>query len=539
MLELNRKGLKNPLPWERAGISLPRFDIERMLRETDESPEWVHFGAGNIFRAFPAMMQQKLLDEGHVKTGIIAVKTHNWRTVETMYAPFDNLSLSVIMERDGELDITVAASIRTTLAGDPEAGGDWTRLKEIFRAPTLKVVSFTITEKGYSLRGADGELLEAVRKDMRKGPGSPVHVMAKAAALAYERFRAGGGAVAFVSMDNCAGNGDILKDSMTKIARAWEEEGLVEKDFPKWLESPRVSYPWTMIDKITPSPSEKVREHLESLGLRAGETLRTEKHAVIAPFVNAERPEYLVVEDNFPGGRPPLELAGGFFTDRETVARVERMKVGSCLNPLHTALAVFGCLLGYTLIADEMKDPHLKKLVEKIGWDEGLPVAEDPGIISPAEFLREVLEERFPNPNIPDTPQRIAADTSQKVGVRFGGTIKAYRDREELNPQDLVFIPLAIAAWCRYLLGLDDSGEEMGLSPDPLLETLTGHLAAVRLGRPEAAKGVLRPILSDERIFALNLYDAGLGEKIEGFFSEMTEGPGAVRAVLQKYLGDK
>ncbi|NLA91103.1 MAG: mannitol dehydrogenase family protein, partial [Synergistaceae bacterium] len=173
MLELNREGLKNPLPWERAGISLPRFDIERMFRETDESPEWVHFGAGNIFRAFPAMMQQKLLDEGHVKTGIIAVKTHNWRTVETMYAPFDNLSLSVIMERDGELDITVAASIRTTLAGDPEAGGDWTRLKEIFRAPTLKVVSFTITEKGYSLRGADGELLEAVRKDMRQGPGSP------------------------------------------------------------------------------------------------------------------------------------------------------------------------------------------------------------------------------------------------------------------------------------------------------------------------------------------------------------------------------
>lgn len=79
----------------------------------------------------------------------------------------------------------------------------------------------------------------------------------------------------------------------------------------------------------------------------------------------------------------------------------------------------------------------------------------------------------------------------------------------------------------------------MALSPDPLLETLTGHLAAVRLGRPETAKGVLRPILSDERIFALNLYDAGLGERIEGFFSEMTEGPGAVRTVLQKYLDDK
>jgi len=157
----------------------------------------------------------------------------------------------------------------------------------------------------------------------------------------------GGCPLAFVSMDNCAHNGDRLKASLEEIARGWAANGLVEETFVRWLrESGKVSFPWTMIDKITPRPSERVRDRLNALGLGTGDTLRTEKHSFIAPFVNAERPEYLVIEDNFPNGRPPLELAGAYFTDRETVDRVERMKVGTCLNPLHNALAVFGCCWG-------------------------------------------------------------------------------------------------------------------------------------------------------------------------------------------------
>ncbi|MDK2959614.1 MAG: fructuronate reductase [Synergistaceae bacterium] len=538
MLKLNREGLMDAEAWKKAGIALPAFDIDEMVRETEKTPEWVHFGAGNIFRVFPALMQQKLLDAGWAKTGIIAVKTYDWQTIGTMYAPFDNLSLAVIMEPDGRLDMTVVASICVTLAGDPACEKDWERLQEIFRAPSLQMVSFTITEKGYSLRTPSGELSPEIAADLEKGPASPGHVMSKTAALAYARFRAGAFPLAFVSMDNCARNGDKLKESLGEIARGWAENGLVEEMFVRWLtESPKVSFPWTMIDKITPRPSDRVRNRLNALGLGTGDTLHTEKHAFIAPFVNAERSEYLVIEDSFPNGRPPLERAGAYFTDRLTVDRVERMKVGTCLNPLHTALAVFGCLLGYTLIADEMKDPDLKRLVEKIGYVEGIPVAEDPGIIHPLDFLREVIEERLPNPNIPDTPQRIAMDTSQKVGIRFGGTIRAYRDREGLDPADLTFIPLTLAAWCRYLMGLNDRGEEMALSPDPLLETLRPHLAAVRLGEPSSAKGVLRPILSDRGIFTVDLYEVGLGEKIEGYFAEMIAGPGAVRNTLRKYLG--
>ena len=111
------------------------------------------------------------------------------------------------------------------------------------------------------------------------------------------------------------------------------------------------------------------------------------------------------------------------------------MKVCTCLNPLHTSLAIFGCLLGFDLIADEMKDAALKKLVEKIGYEEGMPVVVNPGILIPKDFIKEVIEVRLPNPYIPDTPQRIASDTSQKVGIRFGETIKAYNEREDLNPR--------------------------------------------------------------------------------------------------------
>ena len=111
-----------------------------------------------------------------------------------------------------------------------------------------------------------------------------------------------------------------------------------------------------MIDKITPRPAESITAALTEEGFEDMAPVQTAKHTYIAPFVNAEVPQYLVVEDRFPNGRPALEKAGVYMTDRDTVNRTERMKVTTCLNPLHTALAVCGCLLGYTLIADEMKD---------------------------------------------------------------------------------------------------------------------------------------------------------------------------------------
>ena len=262
------------------------------------------------------------------------------------------------------------------------------------------------------------------------------------------------------------------------------------------------------------------------------------KNGYTAAFVNAEGPQYLVIEDRFPNGRPPLEKAGVFMTDRDTVNNVERMKVMTCLNPLHTALAVYGCLLGYDSIAAELRDPELKGLIEKIGYVEGMPVVTDPGIIKPMDFIHEVIDRRFPNPFMPDTPQRIASDTSQKIPIRFGETIRAYAERPGMDPKTLSFIPLAIAGWLRYLLAVDDEGKPMECSADPMLDTLQQQLSGVELGQPASASdGALTPILSNPALFAADLVEIGLAAKVGGMLREMLAGPGAVRATLEKYLG--
>ena len=291
-----------------------------------------------------------------------------------------------------------------------------------------------------------------------------------------------------------------------------------------------------MIDKITPRPAKEIEEQLESLGVKDMAPVITSKNTYIAPFVNAENPQYLVIEDRFPNGRPALEKAGVYMTDRDTVNMTERMKVTTCLNPLHTALAVYGCLLGYKSIAEEMKDKDLVALIEHIGYREGMPVVTDPGIIRPMDFIKEVVEERLPNPFIPDMPQRIATDTSQKVSIRFGETIKSYMARPDMDASSLTYIPLALAGWLRYLLKVDDAGNEMPVSPDPMLEQLDQALAGIKAGDPDSLKDQLRPVLENAGVFGVNLYEAGLGEKIEEMVRKMLAGPGAVRKTLREYL---
>ena len=230
----------------------------------------------------------------------------------------------------------------------------------------------------------------------------------------------------------------------------------------------------------------------------------TSKNTFIAAFVNAERPQYLVVEDKFPNGRPALEKAGVYMTDRETVNKTERMKVTTCLNPLHTAMSVYGCMLGYDLICAEMKDEDIVALIKRLGYVEGLPVVVDPKILDPKAFIDEVIEQRLPNPFMPDMPQRIATDTSQKVGIRFGETIKSYvAEGRDLN--SLVSIPLAIAGWLRYLLAIDDNGNAFEVSADPLKDELQAKLSGIEFGKPETVTDQLDGILSNASIFGSDL----------------------------------
>ncbi|WOZ40699.1 mannitol dehydrogenase family protein [Paenibacillus polymyxa] len=535
MLQLDRKGLLDKAAWEAAGIELPKYDLELVAHNTRVRPQWVHFGAGNIFRGFVANAQQQLLNSLKADTGIIAAETFDFEMIDKAYKPYDNLTLLVLMSADGKFHKSVVASIVESLATEQNRRlDDYLRLLEVFENPTLQMASFTVTEKGYGLTGPDGKYLAVVERDLVNGPEQPVHVMSIATSLAYRRYLKGQHPMTLVSMDNCSHNGDLLKDSMIAIAKEWTCRGLVEKGFADYLQNEeKITFPLTMIDKITPRPSLQIQSALRELGLADMEIVVTSRHTYTAPFVNAEVSEYLVIEDKFTNGRPALEEAGIIFTNRDTVDKVEKMKVTTCLNPLHTALALSGCLLGYQLIADEMNDYTLRRLVETIGNKEGLPVVVDPGIIQPQAFINEVLQERFANPYIPDTPQRIATDTSQKMSIRFGETIKSYVSTAGLDPTDLTAIPLTIAIWCRYLLGVDDQGTPFTLSPDPLLDTLQGYLQDTKLG--DQTSGV-RNLLEDEKLFGVRLYEIGLGDKIEAMFHEMLSGPGAVRSTIEKYV---
>ncbi len=536
-MQLNEAGIQSRQQWEEKGYKLPEFDRAAMIRATKENPFWIHFGAGNIFRAFQANVVQNLLNEGVLDRGLVVAEGFDYEIIEKMNRPHDDYTILVTLKADGNVEKTIVGSVAESCIVDSENEAEFARLREIFCKSSLQMVSFTITEKGYSLVNGKGELLPSVVADYEAGPQKPVSYIGKVAALLYTRYENGKLPIAMVSMDNCSHNGDKLYAAIAAFAKEWAERGLVDAGFVAYINDKScVSFPWSMIDKITPRPDASIEEMLQKDGIEGLEPVITSKNTYVAPFVNAEECEYLVIEDEFPNGRPELERGGLFFTDRETVDKVEKMKVCTCLNPLHTALAIYGCLLGYTKISDEMQDPELKKLVETIGYVEGLPVVVNPGILDPKEFIDTVLGVRIPNPFMPDTPQRIATDTSQKLAIRFGETIKAYMQSPELEVTSLKLIPLVFAGWLRYLMAIDDEGNAFEPSSDPLLATVTPYAQKLTLGEGQDVEAAVEPVLHMANIFGVDLYEAGLAEMVIGYLKELTAGVGAVRKTLQKYV---
>lgn len=533
-MKLRREDLQKPDAWP--GYRLPAFDIGKMVALTREAPLWLHMGAGNIFRALPAVMQQDLLEAGLTDRGIVVCECYDPSIIPSCYSPYDNLSVLVTLKANGSVEKRVIASVAEAFnGGAPEAGPD--RLMEIWTKPSLQMVTFTITEKGYAVTDASAQALPFLHHDLNGGPLLAESLMGRVTAGLLARYNAGARPLALVSLDNCARNGEKLSQAVLFIAKAWQERGLATPGFVDYLCDGRVAFPWSMIDKITPRPSEKVSRLLAADGYEDACVVETEKHTFVSSFVNAEAAQYLVIEDTFPNGRPPLEKAGALLTDRTTVQKAEQMKVGSCLNPLHTILAISGMLLGYATISETVRDQRLAAFIQRAAYDESLPVATHPGVIDPAHFLHEVLTERLPNPFIPDTPARIACDTSQKIPVRFGETLKA-RLAAGLPVETLEAIPLFFALWLRYLTGVDDEGAPMVLSPDPRLSELVEHIALIKPGECGVYHQALQPILSDASLFGVDLYDTSvrLGSKVESIFEKLNAGPHAVSRVLDNYF---
>ena len=169
-MELTWSGIEKKEQWEKAGIMLPDYDIKSVVQKTKKAPGWVHFGIGNIFRIFLGGIADILLEQQEMDRGITCVETFDTDVVDQIYTPYDNLVLSVILHGDGKQDRKVLGSLTEALKAQHEDTPAWERLKEIFRAESLQMVSFTITEKGYALKNADDTFFPFVEKDIKNGP---------------------------------------------------------------------------------------------------------------------------------------------------------------------------------------------------------------------------------------------------------------------------------------------------------------------------------------------------------------------------------
>lgn len=537
-MKLTWNGIKEKEKWEKAGIILPAYDVQAAAEREKETPRWAHFGIGNIFRIFIGGIADGMLEHGDMDTALTCVETFDYDVVDQIYQPYDNLGLSVILHESGKRDYKVLGCFGEAVKAQWSNSEQWSRLKKIFTSSSLQMVSFTITEKGYALTDASGKYFPFVQADIENGPEKAGGAMGVVTAMLLDRYRSGKIPLALVSMDNCSQNGSLLRRSVLTMTDEWLKRGYVDEGFADYVKDENViAFPWTMIDKITPRPNPDIAADLEALGVENMQPVETSRRTYIAPFVNGEDPQYLVIEDRFPNGRPALEKGKGVYMgDRDTVNKSERMKVTALLNPVHSALAPLGVLLGEEYFASMINhDPKLMKLGRTVAYTEGLPMCPDPGIISPEAFADELFRVRFVNEYLLDTNLRIATDESQGLGVRFGETVKAYRARYG-SAEQLVGVPLGIAGWLRYMMAVDDEGNSYVLAPDPMADEITEILKDIAIGEPESLKNQLRPILSNEKIFFTDLYRDGLGEKIEGMFREMIAGKGAVRATVDKYM---
>ncbi len=518
---------------KKSGTKTYSYDRKKVVENTLERPQWIHFGAGNIFRIFPAALCQRLLDSGDMDTGILVAEGFDYEIVDDIYRPHDNLTLAVTLKADGSVDKEIIGSVAASVKVGQEFGEDWEILEKAFRNPSLQMVSFTITEKGYATRTSSGEIMPSYSGDFASDIKEAKMLLCRIVYLLSLRWKEGGYPLTFVSMDNCSKNGEKLRSALLLVASEYVKSGSLPGEFIDYIsDEKRVSFPWSMIDKITPRPDASVLETLKKEGWEDMDAIVTGKHTYIAPYVNAEETQYLVIEDSFANGRPSLEKSGVYMTTRDIVNRTERMKVTTCLNPLHTALALSGCLMGYTLINEEMKDSDLVALIKRLGYTEGLPVVTNPEIIEPKSFIDEVINVRLPNPFMPDTPQRIATDTSQKLSIRFGETVKSYIEKG-MDLSSLKVVPLVYALFMRYWLGVDDNFVSFEPSPDPMANEIKQLLSGIVPGKEVEDYSGIEKLLSNEKIFGYNVTGTPLYAQVLENFKHMLK-KGGVRETIHK-----
>ena len=403
-------------------------------------PGIVHLGPGAFFRAFNAVYTADAMQADPGDWGIVAVSLKS-PTARDQMVPQDGAYTSVTLGPDGA-EARVIGSVCDVLVApeDPEA------VLKVMSAPETRIVSLTVTEKGYAHEPATGRLNmdhPDIAHDLTGAlPRSAVGFLV--AALA-RRKASGLAAFTVLTCDNLPSNGPLLRGLVLDFARARDAE------LAGWI-ADQVAFPATMVDRITPATTP---EDIAALEIAQG------WHDPAC--VQHEPFRQWVIEDHFPTGRPAWDKVGAQMV--RSVEAHETMKL-RCLNGTHSTLAYLGYLGGYNTIADTVADPAYAALCDKLWAEEIVPTLEQPEGEDLAAYCAALLD-RYRNPAIRHRTWQIAMDGSQKLPQRILGTLADTLAAGRSAPG----LVLAVAGWMRYVGGVDETGAAIDVR-DPLADRL-------------------------------------------------------------------
>ena len=438
-----------------AGVKRPRYDRARVTSGI------IHLGLGAFTRAHQAVYTDDVLAAGDLGWGILGASLRS-RQIRDALVPQDGLYTVAIRDGDGERLRVIGSLCGLIVAPeDPQA------LIAAMAAPSTRIVSLTVTEKGYCHDPATGELNERhpdIVHDLanpglaRSAPGLIIAALARRRAEGSPPF-------SVLSCDNLPANGQTARRVLLRFA------SLVNRDLGSYL-SDALACPSTMVDRIVPATTDQDRARISTaLGVEDAWPVVTE------PF------SQWVIEDDFALGRPDWGACGA-----ELVADVspyETMKL-RLLNGAHSSIAYLGCLAGFETVAEAMAEPAMAAFVERLMFGEIIPVLKPPAGADPQVYARSLIA-RFGNAALHHRTAQIAMDGSQKLPQRLLGTA---RDRLALG-LELPCVALGIAAWMRHATGKDERGREVEVC-DPLAAEMRRRADAAGMRAETLAPALLR-----------------------------------------------
>jgi len=427
----------------------------------------VHLGVGAFHRAHQAVYLDDILADDPT-WGIVGASLKRPATRDAL-APQDGLYTVLVRGAEGDRPRVIGSLSRVLVATEERAA-----LMAALTAAATRIVTLTVTEKGYCHDPATGELDPAhpdIVHDL-SDPAAPVSAPGLLVAALAARREEGRAPFTVVSCDNLPANGKTARQIVVALAR------LMDPALGEWIEA-EVAFPSTMVDRIVPATTDADRAAVAAaLGVEDAWPVVTE------PFTQ------WVVEDHFPAGRPRLEEVGVEMV--ADVAPFELMKL-RMLNGAHSTLAYLGYLSGHETVAEAISEPGLGALIGEMMTEEIAPTLDVPGVDLGA--YRDALLERFANPALRHRTWQIAMDGSQKLPQRLLGTI---RDRIAAGAPS-TRLALGVAGWMRYVAGIDERGQPIDVR-DPLAARLAGIYGETKGDAAALAEGYLgvREVFGDD-----------------------------------------